>query len=180
MPSFYETRKVGTRTENAVKEILERYADRVYSNIRIPTLYTQQGDTEIDLISSIDNCILIVEVKNVRRIEGAPLQSYWMMEGASAGEPYQTLNVFTQNRIHVRAFKRFWFELRHEFPLTLAVVVVPNECVLPDSLQEGGVLTIGEFGRQLAELKRNKSDGVPLCYSLDYTVAKLKELSGGE
>lgn len=172
MPSFYETRKIGTRAENAVKEILSRYADRVYQNIRIPTLYTQQGTTEIDLLAAIDDCLLIVEVKNVRRIEGTPLQSYWMMEGASAGEPYQTLNVFTQNRIHLRALKRLWWQERQEFPLIISVIVVPNECEMADSLAENGILTIGEFGQQLAELKKSQRYGSPLCYSLDFIVSK--------
>lgn len=179
MPKFSDTRMAGTRAEESVREVLSHFADRVYSNVRLPSLFTAGGTTEIDLLAAFNDAILVVEVKNVRVIQGNPLQSFWTMEGANTGEVYNALNVFTQNRIHIRAIKDRWFELHSTFPIVLSIIVVPNGCEIEESLREGGIITVNELAGQLAALKDTASFGPECQYALDFLVATYNKKKEG-
>lgn len=167
MPRFFETKEAGYRAERAAREVLQRYSSHVYSNLRVDTLYTKNGTTEIDLIAAVADVILIVEVKNIAEISGSVVDNNWRLRGLETGEVYSALNVLTQNRIHVRSFKDAWFANRGELPVVISVVVVPNGCVVPDEIAECGVMTVQQFDYQLAKLssgfKREKYG-----YALDF------------
>lgn len=174
MPKYYETRRAGDRAEATVRDFLHRYADAVYNNVRLPTLYTNSGETEIDLLAVLRDVLLVVEVKNIREIQGSVLNSYWTLTGYEAGGSYQTLNVLTQNRIHVRALKRLWYEVRQEFPLVLSVVVVPAGCIIPEDIHAAGVMCIDEFLEQLADLYKSVSKSPRTYeYSLGYVLSSV-------
>lgn len=169
MPKFYETKESGHRAEKYVREVIEKYTSHVFSNLRVDTLYTKSGTTEIDLIAAIADVILIVEVKNVAAIEGSVSDSTWRMYGLETGESYTALNVLTQNRIHVRSFKDAWFANRGEIPLVVSTVVVPNGCIVPEEIAQAGVITVQQFNTQLARMSsqvKEQSYG----YALDFVI----------
>lgn len=171
MARFGTTKYAGQRAEHMVKDALLRYTNHVHTNVRVDTLYTKSGTTEIDMVAAVADVILIVEVKNVSAIEGSIGSSTWVMYGAERGEPYSSLNVFTQNRIHVRSFKDAWFVSRAEFPPVISVVVVPNGCQIPEDIAAGGVLTVSEFSVQVAELCMG-TVRAKYGYALDYEMGK--------
>ena len=172
--SLYDlTRDAGSRAEDEVFSIIKKYTKHSHKNVRVDTRYTKSGNTEIDVLAAIADVLLVVEVKNVRRISGEVSSNFWRMEGLDAGQSYSTLNTFTQNRIHVRSLKDAWYEKVGEYPTCISVVVVPNCCVIDcDEVANSGVLTVREFSEQLSELVRNVScTTIPKYgYTLDYFV----------
>lgn len=169
MLKFRDTVSAGSRAEKSVYDALRQYTRHVYRNCRVDTLYTKNGVTEIDIIAAVADVILIVEVKNVKSIDGSVSAPFWTMDGAETGLHYSALNVLTQNRIHVRSFKDAWVAKQGKFPAVISVVVVPNGCVIPEDIQAAGVLTVGDFSVQLASLC---ADGLhpKYGYQLDYIV----------
>lgn len=172
MIEFYKTVKAGFQLEGKISEILSSYTRSIYRNVRIPTLFSQNGFTEVDIIAAIADIILIVESKNISSIRGSILDSHWAMTGYNANAEYSALNVLTQNRIHVRSFKDRWYAERQEFPTVLSVVVVPDNCDIPEDLRDSGVLTISEFHRQVSDLAQVESD-TSYRYSLDFFIQSL-------
>ncbi len=168
MPKYQDTKRAGDRAEETVRDFLFRYADAVYHNIRLPTLYTASGETEIDLLAVMRDVLIVVEVKNIRAIEGTVLKSYWTLTGYETGAEYTALNILTQNRIHVRALKRLWYSVRGDFPLVLSVVVVPSGCSIPPDIHEAGVMCVDEFLEQIAELRQSVEKS-PRTY--EYTIS---------
>ena len=164
---FSDTFAAGKRAEQEVIEVLKKHTKHVYSNVRVDTLLTKSGVTEIDVLAAIADILLVVEVKNVKRIEGAVSHSYWNLTGFEQGQAYSTLNVFTQNRIHVRSLKDAWQSLRQITPTVVSVVVVPNGCDISPTLAEFGILTVQQFAEQVAEMAYS-SEKAKYGYALDY------------
>ena len=171
MARFGTTKYAGQRAEQMVKDVLARYTRHVHTNVRVDTLFTKNGTTEIDIVAAVADVLLVVEVKNISAIEGTVGSTTWVMYGAERREPYTALNVFTQNRIHVRSFKDAWFVNRAEFPPVISVVVVPNGCQIPEDISANGVLTVSEFSVQVAELCM-ESTRAKYGYALDYEMGK--------
>lgn len=174
MARYSTTKYAGQRAEKIVESVLRRYTDHIYTNVRVDTLFTQSGSTEIDVIAAVSDVLLVVEVKNVSSIEGSLQDSTWVLRGAEAGESYLTLNVFTQNRIHVRSLKDAWFSRMFEFPVTLSVVVVPNGAYVSEELRCNGILTVSEFNIQVAELCAD-NQRQRYGYALDYLLSNSPE-----
>lgn len=166
MLHFSDTRSAGQRAEQEVREILKRYTKHIYSNIRIDTLYTKSGTTEVDLVAAIADILLVIEVKNISAIEGSIVEPFWYLTGLETGQRFSALNVLTQNRIHVRSLKDAWFANRGELPPVLSVVVVPNDCIIPQDIAEGGVLTLQQFSKQIAAI--SNLERCNYGYVLDY------------
>lgn len=173
MLNFSDTWGAGKRAEEVVRDHILRYTDASFSNVRFPSLYTQGGETEIDILTAVRDVLLVIEVKNVRSITGSVLDSFWEMEGMETGERYTALNVLTQNRIHIRALKNYWFRLRKEFPCVLSVVVTPSHCEIPEELNNAGVLPADEFMEQLMHLRSTGTGKGSLKYELTYVVNSL-------
>lgn len=173
---YNHTKSSGARAEQEVYELLVRYAERVYRNIHIDTLYTFGGTTEIDLLAVMADALLVVEVKNISALNGNLLDPYWEFTGMTVGEVYHQHNILEQNRIHVRSLKNAWVRLRKEIPHVLSIVVVPNRCKIPEDIHDGGVVTLSEFGQQLRELSELKIKGGHMAYVLDYLIAQDKLL----
>lgn len=170
MPRFNDTKFIGQKAEQAVRDVLSRYTKYIYTNIRVDTLFTKTGLTEIDIIAAVADVILVVEVKNINSITGSVGDTAWVLQGAERGEEYSALNILTQNRVHVRSLKDAWFANRGEFPDVLSVVVVPNGCFVPDEIAACGVMDMSTFSVQVAELSMAYT-GVPKYgYSLDFVL----------
>lgn len=168
MARFIDTKYAGMRAEETVKDVLSKYTKYIYSNIRVDTLFTKNGFTEIDIIAAVSDVLLVVEVKNIKKIIGSADEAVWVLQGAERGEEYTTLNVLTQNRIHVRSLKDAWCANRGEFPVVISVIVVPNICEVPNELQECGVLTVSDFSVQVAKLCAGYSSAPKYGYSLQF------------
>ena len=158
MPSFHQTVKSGASFESDVKALIAQYSDSVFSNVRIQTPYTVQSETEVDILALFGFVFLVVEVKNIRAIEGHITDPVWQLKGYQTGTEYTALNIFTQNRLHVRSFKNAWFDNFNEFPKTIACVVVPDECEFDDSLKPGQIYTISQFAAELVNLAKLPKD----------------------
>ena len=170
---FFETVQSGKRAEQVVIDTLKQYSKHTYNNIRIPTLYNQGGSTEVDVVSAIDDVIIVVEVKNIRSIVGSADDTFWKMRGFENGEEYSAINILMQNRIHVRALKNKWYELRGEFPPVVSLVVVPNSCEIPQSLEDAGIETVEGFLLALQDVVSSGGQIPQLGYALDFFVGSL-------
>lgn len=170
MARYGTTRYAGQRAEKIVESVLRRYTDHVHTNIRVDTLFTQSGFTEIDILAAVSDVLLVVEVKNVSLITGSPSDVTWVLRGAESNEDYTTLNVFTQNRIHVRSLKDAWFSRMLEFPVVISIVVVPNGAVVDSELALNGILTVSEFNLQVAKLCADNPKQ-KYGYALDYLLS---------
>ena len=169
MIKFHETIGAGRRAEQEVIDVLRRYTRHVYNSVRVDTLLTKKGDTEIDVLAAIADVILVVEVKNVRKIDGELKNTFWSLEGMETGQRYSTLNVLMQNRIHLRSFRNAWQSRHGKAPGIISTIVVPNGCQVCESLQSCGILTVHEFSQQIAEIASHNIKCLH-GYALDYLV----------
>ena len=168
---FAKTSISGRSFEDDVAKLLRKYSRFVYQNVRIPSYYTKRGDTEIDILAAIGDVILVVELKNVKSIKGTVGEMMWTMQGYRQGDIYSTLNVFCQNRIHVRSLKNLWSRHHRSTPVIVPIVVTPNGCTVSSQLKEHGVLNLSQFDQQLiSNFKQANSGGCG--YSLAYICTK--------
>lgn len=153
--TLHQTRPSGTKFEEILYGIISNYTRAVWRNIRVDTLLTKQGNTEIDILFCLKNIVFIVEAKNVSAIMGDYGDNYWSFIGSSSPtkevREYTALNTFTQNGIHTKSFKDIYFETFKEWPIVLSVVVVPNECRLSPDLAST-IYTVGSFEKVIAEI----------------------------
>ena len=154
MLKYNQTKGAGGRAESGVVDILKRYSDTVFTNLRVDTLLTRKGDTEIDIIAAVGDAIVIVEVKNIREIDGSISDNFWKMTGATTGEVYNALSPLVQNRIHVRSFKNAWYAKYRKWPKVVHYVLVPNSCRRNSDHKRAGVITISEFEEVMDRLSR--------------------------
>lgn len=138
MASYAQTRKSGTDFENQVSNIVDRYTRTSWRNLRIETLLTANGFTEIDMLFCYKNIIFIVEAKNVSSIVGGYSDRYWRFIGSKGTNSeiteYSALSVLTQNNIHMKAFKELFYAFYKEWPLVVPVIVVPNSCKVSEDI----------------------------------------------
>ena len=173
MPTFRETKAAGGRAENQVFDVVSKYTNSVYRNIVVDSVYTSNGRTEIDVIAAIADVIFIFEVKNIRSIEGNYSDNTWTLRGRETGTSYPSLNIFNQNRIHLRSLRNLWAQKSDFVPPLASVVIVPNDCVVPDELARCGILTLHELDEQLLEMVRDYGIGNRPAwnYNLDYLMS---------
>lgn len=171
MLKFYETEEAGKRAEVAVANVLQRYTRHVYKNIRVETLFTKSGTTEVDILAAIADVILVLEIKNIASIEGSSKDLFWYLTGMEGKERYSSLNILTQNRLHTRAIKNAWRDEFREMPAVVSAVVIPEDCHISEEIIDSGILTLHEFELQVAELAQ-ASINIKYGYKLDYLVEK--------
>ena len=169
MLKFNQTKDSGKRFESRVKSVVESYTKFVYTNVKIDTLFTQNGFTEVDVLAAFGDCLLVLEAKNVCSIQGSPSDMTWEMCGSVSAQDYTALNVFMQNRIHVKSLKDYWYVTNLEMPKVCSLVIVPDDCNVSDELRVATV-TLSELNTQIAELHIT---GQPKYgYQLDYLISK--------
>lgn len=161
----------GDTFEEEVLSVLKRYTDSVWHNIKIETLLTQQGYTELDIVFCHAELIYVLELKRVSEIKGAYGDSKWLMRGWKnrnlETNEYWAMNVIEQNNIHCRSLSDLYHsEFRH-FPTIVPVVVVPNDCTFPEELS-GQVYHLEDLEEYVRSLNRgvDKYMGYRVSYLL--------------
>lgn len=155
MTSFKQTRNSGSKFEAELHGLISRYSRAIWRNIRVETLLTQNGLTEIDLLFCFKDLIFVVEAKNVSSIMGDYGERSWSFVGATSPgketREYSSLNVITQNNIHVRSLKDLYFAYYGSWPAIVPCIVVPNGCRLGHELAST-VYTLGRFDQLLSDV----------------------------
>lgn len=153
MSTFAQTRSSGTKFERQLLEVLRKYSTNVWSNVRIETVLTVKGYTEVDLICCVGDVILVIEAKNVSTIIGEYADKNWQFIGSKAPmrevKEYTALNVITQNNIHLRSIKDCFFAYFHVWPKAYPLIVVPNGCKVSRDIS-GYVHTVDQLEQFLS------------------------------
>lgn len=130
----------GGHFETEVVSMIQRYTSAVWRNIRIETLLTQTGTTEMDVVFYKGGLVYILELKRVRRIVGDYARSRWTMYGwngrVDETSEYTAMNVIEQNNIHARSLADLYYAEFRCFPTILPIVIVPNNCAVPSDLKD--------------------------------------------
>lgn len=158
------THRAGARFEENVVETLRHYTNAVWRNVRIETLLTQTGDTELDIVFYYGGLVYILELKRVRRIVGSYRDHRWKLyqwHGRTDDlDEYVTLNVIQQNNIHARSFCDLYYSEFRCFPKVVPLVIVPDDCEIPDELHVD-IRTIGELQDLLQTAQDSGAQRVP-------------------
>lgn len=153
MPTHYEyTRNSGTLFEDQVTGIIKRYTNACWRNVRVETLLTKKGNTEMDILFCYQNLVFIVEAKNVSSILGEYSSKTWGFVGSRSGSKetrdYTSLNVITQNNIHARSFKDFYYSHYQEWITVVPIITVPNFCQVSEEIASV-IYTLAQFDNLL-------------------------------
>ena len=122
----------GEENEYKLASIVSQYTDKVYNNIRLPTMLTKSRYTELDVVAIVGSTVIIFETKSVNGITGNYRDRIWKMVGTSS--TFTTLNTFIQNKLHSRVFKDIYFKVYGEYCSVISVMTVPS-----DTLIEGDI-----------------------------------------
>ena len=158
MPLLQWTMNSGTRFEDMIVQTISRYSRHIYRNIRVETLLTKNGTTEIDILFCHLDMVYVVESKNVASLIGDYNDKAWSFIGSKSASQevrdYSSLNVITQNNIHVRSFKDIFYATFGEWPTVIPIIVVPNDCkVSPDIA--GHICTLSQLDEYLVSTSSN-------------------------
>ena len=134
----------GSQFEDSLVMLIKNYSRHIYRNVKIETLLTSNGLTEIDIMFCYANMVIIVESKNVSEVHGDYNSISWRMVGSKVEKEYKHLNVIVQNNIHVRSFKDAFYELFGEWPVVAPFIVVPDTCIIDDDIREC-IYTVSNF-----------------------------------
>lgn len=171
MASLYYTMKSGKKFEDRVFNLISQYTNTIWRNVRIETLLTKQGTTELDILFTYKDCAYIVECKNISSVYGNYWDPTWSFVGAShpgkAEVEYRSMSVLVQNNIHMRSFKDLFYSYFREWPLAASFIVVPNDCEICGSIREA-ISTLSEFDSYLASVQEG-----PIPTSINRRVASL-------
>lgn len=135
----------GEKNEHRLASLVSQYSDKVYNNIRLPTMLTKSRYTELDVVAIIGSTIVIFETKSVNSIVGNYRDRIWRMVGTST--TFTTLNTFIQNKLHSRVFKDIYFKVYGEYCNVISVTTVPNDTLIEGDISKYIVpfSSIGEF-----------------------------------
>lgn len=154
MATLQQTFGSGSKFEQQLTAVITKYTRHIWRNIRIETLLTQQGTTEIDILFCYKNLIFSLEAKNVGSIFGDYNSRNWSFVGSKAPmrevKEYSALNTLTQNNIHVRSFKDCFYAYFKYWPTVVPIIVVPNDCTVSPNIADS-IFTIGQLDNFLAE-----------------------------
>lgn len=170
-PRMYQTMGSGLKFESELVNLINQHTDYIWHNIRIQTLLTQSGTTQIDILFVFKGIVFIIEAKNVSAIIGEYGGSNWSFIGSQASgqevREYSKLNVITQNNIHVRSFKDAFFATFGEWPVVVPAIVVPNNCQISEDISSS-VYTMSQLDTFL-----NSADSWPTKSNIHRRVAGL-------
>ncbi len=127
----------GYKFEDDVLNIVKNFCDPIWQNIRIETLLTEKGYTELDVVFCLGDKVVILECKHILEIIGKYGDDYWILKGNGQGEEittYKTLNVIVQNNIHVRSFMDLYYSIYKSWPEVISAIIVPDECKYDEGL----------------------------------------------
>ena len=149
MANLKKTMRAGHANEADLVSIIKTLTPHVWTNVRLRTLHTEKGNTEIDIIFYFRGCVHLVETKRILEINGEYQQYKWKLR-ARSGE-FRTLNILTQSRLHAKVFCDRYFDKYRSYPILRSRAVVPDGVLMSDSIK-GEVLTFSEYYRWLCSL----------------------------
>lgn len=159
MTTLQQTMRSGSRFEEELVRTISKYTQNIWRNVRIETLLTQNGTTEMDILFCYRDMVFIIEAKNVAAVFGGYYDSVWSFVGASTphkeSKTYSKLNVVTQNNIHARSFKDLFYSYFRTWPVVVPAVVVPNNCKVAEDL-ESAVFTAEDLELALIQIGHDK------------------------
>ena len=155
MATLQRSMASGSKFEDQVITVVRKYSRALWRNVRIETLLTQNGTTEMDILFCLQDVVFILEAKNVSSIMGNYDSKNWAFIGSTSPtretREYTHLNTITQNNIHVRSFKDLFYSEYQEWPAVVACIVVPNGCRLSPELT-GSIYTLSQLDSLLARV----------------------------
>lgn len=165
------THTAGSHFESDVYAMLKRYTNAVWRNVRLETLLTQTGMTELDIVLYFDDVLYILELKRVRRISGAYSENRWTMYGWSdrvdETSEYVSLNVIEKNNLHARSLIDIYHARFGEYIKVVPVTIVPDDCEIPGCLSND-VFTVSDL-EQLVSGRKDRS-AKKYVYRLAYLI----------
>lgn len=157
MATLQQTRGSGSEFEREITRIISQYTSNFWRNIRVETLLTASGTTEIDILFCYKDIVFIVEAKRVATIIGDYGSKTWSFIGSKSPNKevreYTALNVITQNNIHVRSFKDMFHAYFKEWIHVMPIIVVPNNCTVSQDIS-GNVHTVAQLDDFLSEVSK--------------------------
>lgn len=148
---WYNTFASGGHFEESVSSLIHRYTADVWSNVRIETLLTVKGNTELDIIFCLGGMVYILELKRVRKIQGNYSDPRWTMFGWNSNDDtgkYVIPNVIEQNNIHMRSFVDLFYSSFRCWPPVVPIIIVPDGCEYSPSLRRD-IFTVSELDNYL-------------------------------
>lgn len=149
---WHNTFASGGQFELDVKNLVKQYTGNVWHSVRIETLLTAKGSTEMDIVFCLGGSIYILELKRVRRIKGSYRDGRWVMYGWRSTRDeegqYNAQNVIEQNNIHARSLADAYYASYRCWPTIIPLVIVPDNCEYGDDLKTS-VYTVGDLERFL-------------------------------
>lgn len=138
MSYFRQSFVSGKRFEDEIYEVLKENSKDVWRNVRVETLLTSTGFSEIDLLCCYKGIVMTIEAKNISRVQGDYCDYDWTLTGFSDnGQSYRKLSVFTQNNIHIRSLQDAYYLRYNEWLNIVPIIVVPDSCEIDERLKAG-------------------------------------------
>lgn len=145
---YQRSKRSGDQFETAVMELIQQHTNAVWRNVRIETLLTQTGSTEMDVVFYSGDTVYILEMKRVRKIVGRYGRKRWSLYSWTVPEEelseYTHSNVIEQNNIHARSLLDLYYAAFHDFLKIVPLIIVPDACEVPEDLKND-VLTPSEL-----------------------------------
>lgn len=155
MATLQQTMTSGFQFEDEITRVVQGYTQSIWRNIRIETLLTANGTTEMDLLFCFKDIVFIVEAKRAASIIGEYGSRNWSFVGSHASQKevkeYSALNTITQNNIHARSFKDIFYAYFKEWPVVIPIIVVPNNCVVSHDIS-GAIYTLAQLDEFLSQV----------------------------
>lgn len=146
----------GGHFEESVKNVIGRYTVDIWHNVRIETLLTETGNTELDVVFCYGGLVFILELKRVRKIVGRYRDGRWTMYGWNSVNDetghYSAQNVIEQNNIHARSLIDCYYAEFRAYPRVVPIVVVPDDCDFPVELRRE-VYTVSDLYEYLNQYR---------------------------
>lgn len=139
MLTLKQTFESGSSFEEKLCTMIRKYTKDVWRNIRIETLLTASGTTEIDILCCYKNFIFVIEAKNVISLIGDYDDVDWGFVGSKASSlehrEYTALSVITQNNIHIRSLQDLMYAQYKTWYNMIPIIIVPDNCETSSSIQ---------------------------------------------
>ena len=154
MATLQQTFSSGSKFEEQLTQVILKYTRHIWRNIRVETLLTVNGTTEIDILFCYKNILFVVEAKNVASISGDYDSKNWDFIGSKSThkdmKEYTSLNTVVQNNIHVRSLKDCFYAYFREWPVVIPLIVVPSTCMVSSDIADS-IFTVSQLDGFLVE-----------------------------
>lgn len=152
--SFKTSFESGKRLEDEIERICRQHTRYVETNVLVPTLHTEHGYTEVDVLIAIGNVIITIESKNIAKLDGDVTEDILKFTSGNDAS-YKSLSPFTQNRIHQFSIIDEYAKEYKRWPTVIPATVLPTECEVSSNLRNEPSLTfLNELSPALASIAK--------------------------